>query len=278
MRSPEHPPSKRRRRLLCAGGVLAAVGLAGCQVRFGTELSEHRERSIDPRGAESLAVDIRNGDVELSAADTDVVSGLVVKRTQNDREALEAVDVTATVEEDTLLVEADHSSVPAGASVSVDLDLSVPSSLPVVRAVSENGDVTGRDVAGDAEYRSTNGDVRAEGVAGYVTARSENGDVTVRDSDGLDGVRTTNGDIDVDISALRDDVTCRTTSGDVTAAVGPSVDAVVSLQTANGDAAVEGVDLQESAVADSQASGALGDGTHALELRSVNGDVTLRSQ
>jgi DUF4097 and DUF4098 domain-containing protein YvlB len=277
MRSPEHLPSQRRRRLLRAGGVLAAVGLAGCQVNFGTELSERTERTVDPEDAGAMTVGLRNGDVELSGEGTDVVSGTVVKRTRASREALGAVDVTATVEDGTLRIEADHSEVPPGASVSVDLELSVPASLPVVRAASENGDVTGRDLAGNGEYRTANGDVHAEGVEGYVTARSENGDVTVRVPGGLDGARTTNGDVDVDVPALRDDITCRTTNGDVTAAVAESVDAAVVLRTQNGDATVEGVDLGSPEASDARASGRLGEATHALDLRSVNGDVTLRS-
>lgn len=277
MRSPEDPPSQRRRRLLRAGGVLAAVGLAGCQLNFDTELSEQSERTVDPEDAEAMTVDVRNGDIALSGADTDVVSGTVVKRTTDGREALDAVDVTATVEDGTLEIQADHSDVPPGASVSVDLDLSVPASLPVVRAASESGDVTGRDLAGDGEYRTANGDVRAEGVEGYVTARSENGDVTVREPGGLDGARTTNGDVDADVPALRGDVTCRTTNGDVTAAVAASVDAAVVLRTQSGDATVGEVDLENLEASDARASGRLGEAAHALGLRSVNGDVTLRS-
>jgi DUF4097 and DUF4098 domain-containing protein YvlB len=241
MRSPEHLPSQRRRRLLRAGDILAAVGLAGCQVNFGTELSERSEWTVDPEDAGAMTVGLRNGDVELSGEDTDVVSGTVVKRTRASRKALGAVDVTATVEDGTLRIEADNSEVPPRASVSVDLELSVPASLPVVRAASENGDVT------------------------------------VREPGGLDGARTTTRDVDVDVPALRDDVTCRTTNGDVTAAVAESVDAAVVLRMQNGDATVEGVDLGSPEASDARASGRLGEATHALDLRSVNGDVTLRS-
>lgn len=56
MRSPDHPPSQRRRRLLRAGGALAAAGLAGCQLNFGTELSERSERTVDLSVPSSLPV------------------------------------------------------------------------------------------------------------------------------------------------------------------------------------------------------------------------------
>lgn len=277
MRSPT-PPSERRRSLLRVGGLIAAAGLAGCRALLGEQLTERRDLTADPAGAGSVTVAVRNGDVRLSAGDGEAVSGTVVKRTRDGQEALDAVTVTSAVRDGTLVIEADHSAVPAGASVSVDLDLSVPASLPVTEAVSENGDVAGEGLAGDGTYRTVNGDVRAENVGGFVTAASENGDVTVTDPEGLDGARSTNGDLEVDVPALRGDTTCRTTNGDVTAAVSPGLDAAVTLRTANGETSVEGVELQDASITDSRVSGRLGEGANALELRSVNGDVELRER
>lgn len=275
MRSPTSP-SHRRRSLLRVGGLLAAAGLAGCRALLGERLTERSELTVDPAGAGSMTVAVRNGDVRLSAGDGEAVSGSVVKRTRGGQEALDAVEATSTVRDGTLVVETERSGVPAGVSVSVDLDLSVPTSLPVTRVVSENGDVTGEGLAGDGTYRTVNGDVTAAAVDGFVTAASENGDVAVREPGGLDGARSTNGDVDVDVPALRGDATCRTTNGDVTAAVSPALDAAVTLRTENGDATVDGVELQDASVGESRVSGRLGEGTNALELRSVNGDVALR--
>lgn len=313
------PLSTSRRSLLRAGGLAAALGLAGCVIS--TEpYTETADRSFDPGDAEELVVLTDSGDVSLSAGDGDAVSGTVRKESRSGEDALDDVTVEGRVEDGTLTVSPQRPGPQV--NVTVSLDLSVPADLPVVEAASENGDVSADGVTGDGVYRSDNGDVDVDGVDGFVTVESTNGDVSASEIAGLDGAQTSNGDVDVDVPAVRGDVTCRSSNGDVTVAVSPDLRAVVSLRTSNGDAEVSslpvtvdtstdrriegrldgsgtGGDGEGGAGADGEGgSGSNGEGDdgegnggaggegdggdddgsaeHTLELRSTNGDVTLR--
>ena len=280
--SPSVPPSDRpvdsspdpsRRRFLRAGvGVVGALGLAGCVISA-EPYTETVERSFDPGDADELAVRTDSGDVTLSAGDGEAVSGTVRKASRSGEGALDEVTVEGSVADGRLTVAPQWSN--GTENVTVSLDLSVPAGLAVVEASSSNGDVDADGVAGDGTYRSTNGDVTVSGVGGFVTVESTNGDLDASDVDGLDGATTTNGDVTVDVPALRGDATCRSRNGDVTAAVADDLSATVTLATDNGDAAVEGVSMTVDSSDDHRVEGVMGDGTHALEVRSTNGDVTL---
>jgi DUF4097 and DUF4098 domain-containing protein YvlB len=274
-----NPPTddrSTRRRLLQAGGALAAsFGLSGCVISLGRAV-ESSERTFQVEGADAFALENNNGDVELTGGDTDAVTGTVRKESRAGERPLEKVSIESALREGTREVWVDTSNLGMNVSVTVDFDLTVPRSLPVPRATSSNGDVTATDLAGDGVYRSSNGEVDLESIDGFVTLESSNGDLTARDLGGLDGARTSNGEVDVDAPAIRQDVTCRSTNGDVSVAVGDDVNASVVLGTSNGDAEVQGVEMNVENTDDNHIEGELGDGgEYTLELRSSNGDVTL---
>ncbi|QPV61357.1 DUF4097 family beta strand repeat protein [Halosimplex litoreum] len=269
-------PDPSRRRFLRAGaGLVGAVGLAGC-VLSTEPYTERVERSFDPSGADELAVRTDSGDVTLSPGDGEAVSGTVRKESSSGEDALDEVTVEGRVEDGRLTVA--PRPLDPDADVSVTLDLSVPEELAVVETSSSNGDIEAEGVAGDGTYSSANGDVDVTGVDGFVTVESTNGDLTAGDVSGLDGAETTNGDVTVDVSALREDATCRSRNGDVVAAVADDLSAAVTLETTNGDATVEGAQLTIESSGEHRVEGTIGAGEHALELRSTNGDVTLREQ
>jgi DUF4097 and DUF4098 domain-containing protein YvlB len=238
--------------------------------------TETGERSFDPGDAEEVAVRTDSGDVTLSAGDGDAVSGTVRKESSSGEDALGEVTVEGRVEDGRLTVAPQRPN--SRENVTVDLDLSVPDGLAVVEASSSNGDIEAEGVAGDGTYSSANGDVDVTGVDGFVTVESTNGDLTAGDVSGLDGAESTNGDVTVDVSALRGDATCWSRNGDVIAAVADDLSAAVTLETTNGDATVEGVELTVESSGEHRVEGTIGAGDHALELRSTNGDVTLRGQ
>ncbi len=263
-----------QRRALLATSVAALGSLAGCVGAFGSTVSAEVSETHEVSPETVVSVSNRNGDVTVDPTDADELTVTGLKEASSE-EALDSMSVEVTTGEQ-FLVEVTFESTSEFDARSVDLTVEVPDGVRVDRARTENGDVNAGGVAGDLAAATTNGDVELHGVDGYVDAESTNGDVTVRDATGLDGAHSENGDVDVDCLAMRGDVTCRTTSGDVTVAVGEDVSATVRLETTNGSVSV--ADLPVSV--DGERRGFLrgqlrGGGESTLSLRSTNGNVRL---
>lgn len=295
------PPSGQRvpstrRRVLRGSALLCAGGLAGCT--FATSSgTETVDLSADADGAETVGVAVRNGDVTLTGADTDAVTGTATKRTDGDGDLLEAVSVGLSVEDGHVSLDVEW---PEGydefgtdaadtANVSVDVDLTVPEDLSVMEVETVNGaiTVTGLPVGIDREsefrslhgvIRTQNGDVELEAVDGlWVYVESVNGDVTLQNVGDVGDVYTRNGDIEADLPSVDGSEGFRSTNGDVTVAIPEDAGIGASLETTNGEAAVEGLPLSVENRSETRIAGTLGDRDGELTLRTVNGDVTLTS-
>lgn len=269
------PSTPLSRRAVLGAGAAAAAGLAGCSVPGEREVRTSTER-FDVAGATALAVTDTNGDVTVTPGDGDQVVVDVTKRTRFGADRFEQVSLDAARDGDTLRLDVAYAGDLDTARVSVDLDVSVPADLALSRLATVNGDASARDVAGDARIETVNGDAVARGLGGFVTVETRNGDATATGVDGLDGARTTNGDVRADVPALRGDATARTVNGDVTLAVG-DVDAAVVADTDNGEVRVSGLSLADASTSRTRVTGTLGAGTYALDARTTNGDVSLRS-
>lgn len=265
-----------RRRVLAAGAAAATAGLAGCT--FGTG-SLKTERSTDTYSiAAETAVDISNtnGDVTVEPLpEGDDVAVRIVKRTRGPRRRFDRVSVVSAVEDGTLELETDHEQGLTPGGVTVDLTVRLPAGHPLVAADTGNGDIEVSDVAGDAELRSANGDVTARAVDGHVDLGTANGSVEAAGTTGIAGARSANGDVDVEVFALRDDVSCSSGNGDVDVGVTDDLSADVELSVGNGGITVEGVDLQNRSGGGGRVTGQLGDGGPELDCESGNGDVQL---
>jgi DUF4097 and DUF4098 domain-containing protein YvlB len=265
-----------RRALLGSAGAALSAGLAGCFGGvFGTPETESFENSYDVSDETVLTVRNRNGDVTVRHTDDDQLTVSGEKRASS-QSALETISVdVATGEQFT--VEAVFGSGSNFSSRSVELTLDVPEGVTVDSAATSNGEVTVEEVTGDVAATSSNGDVEVTGVDGYADCETTNGDVRVRETTGLTGARTSNGSVDVELLAMRDDVTCRTTNGSVTVRVGPDVAAAFRLNTSNGDAEVRDLPHTVTTTRENRIEGQLRGGTSPLlRLTTSNGDVTLR--
>jgi hypothetical protein len=266
-----------RRRVLAAGGAAVLGGVAGClQFGVGDEVTETFEDSyaVDPET--TVAVANVNGDVTVEPADGDevTVEGRKVAASQS---ALDSITVDV-VEGERFVVDVRFGSGSSFESRRVDLTVGVPEGVAVARAATTNGDVRASGVRGDLTVVTTNGDVTVEDVAGFVRAETTNGDVELRGTTGIRGARTTNGDVDVDLAGMRGDVTCATSTGDVTVRAGEGVAARVELRTTTGNVSVRDLPFEASADRRGYRAGRLrGADEPSLTLRSQTGDVTLRA-
>jgi DUF4097 and DUF4098 domain-containing protein YvlB len=223
---------------------------------LGDVVQEEREWSFLPSDdGWPVSVHNENGDVAVSTHNGQrVVVDALVTAPSEERLGDVTVDGDASNGEFVVAVRVDGDS----SRVSADLDVQVPEGTEMASVQSENGDV----------------DVR--GVASVSVARSRNGDVSVRDAGPFGTARTENGDVDAELPAPRPgDVTVRSTNGDAEAMVSPDVDAALVASTRNGDVEVNGLDLTDSQVSETEIRGVLGEGTHEVTVASENGDVTV---
>lgn len=263
------------RRTFLTGCVLGSVGVAGCAVP-GTLESRRTSDEIEIPTETALVVANQNGDVRLEGISASTATLEVEKSTRYGAELLDQVSIETGRSGDQFRVETIDDT-PPGRSVGVDITIYLPDEVPVERVVTTNGDVTAQDVEGDATLQSTNGDVLAEAVGGYVTVRSGNGDVETRAVTGVGGARTTNGDVNIEVPAIRGDVSVETTNGDIRMAVAADLDAVVDLRTVNGRVGYSDLALETSVDRSRHVRGTLGSGGDELAAETTNGDVRLRS-
>lgn len=128
------------------------------------------------------------------------------------------------------------------------------------------------------DARTSNGDVRVEATA-PVTARTINGSIRVATAVGPVTAETINGSVDVRMTTLGEEGPVRavTVNGTASAYLPESFDATVSLSAVNGGVATD-FPLSADSVGTSprHLRGTIGAGGRAVEVRSVNGAVSLR--
>ncbi|WP_232703113.1 DUF4097 family beta strand repeat-containing protein [Halobacterium wangiae] len=249
-----------RRALLASVTTGVTAALAGCTGLFGDEVVQNDSHTYDVSGDDPLAVRNRNGDVSVERHDGSQVEVDVEMRGPSE-DAVDSVSVSGEQRDDAFVVDVrgDGSS-EWWTSVSVDLSVRVPGSLPVETVRTTNGDVDVNDVAGAGAFHTMNGGVTVRGVEAFASAV------------------TTNGDVNVDVPAPLDgDATIETENGDVDASLSQDLDATVSATTTNGSVEVHELDMADADVSGRSVSGTLGEGTYDLSVETTNGDVDLRA-
>lgn len=273
MDAPSTPTSSvsRTRRRLLAVGAASVAGLAGCVGFTGPSVSERSTQSHPVEEFERVAVENRNGDVDVEPTDGDSVAVEVLKRGRS-QTAVDRIEVVGAVEDDTLRIASEYPNDLS--NVAVDLTVGLPAGVELAAARTGNGDTRVRDVAGDATVASANGDARALDVDGFVTVESANGDAVARGTTGIVAGRTANGDVDVEVFAVRERAEFTNANGDVDVGVDPGLDATVALAVGNGNVEVD-AELAVTERTRNRVEGRLGDGGPTLRASSGNGDVRL---
>lgn len=134
-----------------------------------------------------------------------------------------------------------------------DMDLKVPRSA-LASLESVNGQVALQDLTGTAECRTVNGEITLERLPGAVRISTVNGAVTGRDLGGPVSARTVNGAIRLSTRGLK---------------------GRLKASTVNGGLAVKGAGATDVHLTQRSLAASFGDGDQPLELRTVNGDITL---
>ncbi|MFC7095934.1 DUF4097 family beta strand repeat-containing protein [Halobaculum marinum] len=267
-----------RRRVLAGGATALLASIAGCSgaTPFVGKRTERTE-TVALDGAERLAVQTDLGDVTIRTADREDIDVHIVKQASS--VTADITDLAFRVERsgDELLFRSEFTGDTEllGGRPSMSLDVTVPEALPVSSVQSQVGDLDVEDVVGDLDAETNTGDVRVRRVAGAVRATASTGDVVVDRPEALAGATTSTGHVTVDVPAIDDDTRVESETGDVAAAVGRDVDAVLRARTSTGDVSVSGLSLSDSTRTDDLVTGTLGEGGPTLDIETDTGDVSV---
>ncbi|BDU70883.1 DUF4097 family beta strand repeat-containing protein [Mesoterricola silvestris] len=134
-----------------------------------------------------------------------------------------------------------------------EMDLKVPRSvLPILETV--NGLVELKDVAGAAACRTVNGAIRVEHLQGALTAETVNGGITGSDLAGPVTARTVNGAIRLAAQNLK---------------------GRLKATTVNGTLRIRSEGARDVSAAKHRFEASFGDSAQVLQIKTVNGDITL---
>ncbi len=238
-------------------------------------------------GPISLRVEVRHGDVTMTASDRSTTRVRLIPRNSGGKATVEEFTVEARGSDTVVVLAPKGHESTFGRHGSVDVEVELPASSSVdvktgsgdvtargllahVQAASGSGDLTFEDVH-LADLKTGSGDITARAVRGSLDAKTGSGDITLEsvgdDADLIAGsgdiqlrradgeVRAKTGSGDIGIGASSADLTLLTGTGDVK--LGAVHGGAVRAKTGTGEVAI-----------------AVGSGVAAyLDLNTVTGDV-----
>lgn len=225
--------------------------------------------------APALIVEGTNGDVAVRSEDRDDV---VVDVTWRGRElsALDAASVeTNGGDDEPLRIAVEHGG--DASDVAVDLSVVVPRGMPVDRLETVNGTVTLVDAQGDATLVTRNGSIAAERVAGALVVEATNGSISASEVPGIERIETKNGTVDLEIAELDGDATVRTATGQLSIRLDPSIDLILSAETAVGSIEAPLLDRSVTGIGAMQVTETLGDGGPELHVETSVGAIDIEA-
>jgi DUF4097 and DUF4098 domain-containing protein YvlB len=255
-------------------------------------------------GYRHVAVQTRNGSVELRCGDAEVVSVSGEKRVRGMTQAeadenLQEIEVLVDRdpgETGTLLVEVRYPPRLRYRSPGASLVIEVPEPCSVDISTG-NGRITVKGMERDVKLNTSNGRITARDIDGPLHARTSNGRIEVHGIRGACDLETSNGAITAE--DVRGDLDADTSNGRITVVVSPGEGGEVDLESSNGAIEVTlpagfGADLRLS-TSNGRVHTSLGDATlqhlsagksslkavmngggGRVEARTSNGSITVR--
>lgn len=225
-------------------------------------------------------------------------------------------DAKAKADSYTLIIEESEHMViirqPDVSGLDVDLEIQMPGTGSV-EVRSKSGDIQVMDTKGAARIDGVSGDIRLRGLNGPVEINSTSGDISIEDATSA-SLTIENKSGDLSLYRIKGNINARTASGDVTlhncggktfsvesvsgdvrVELDEPVTGTVNVRTVNGDATMVLMDgdcrvqlstlrgsvvcdlpLQDENKSEQRITGRLGDGTGALDVSAVTGNITVR--
>ncbi len=283
----------------------------GFGVLFGSQETKRVELPLHVPDGKTLRIEATSGSIAVRGGaelgSVDVTAGF---RAYNEEEAKKKADAYSPMIEETEQYIA--LKLQEGPDSSVEAVINLPEGVPVeIRNTS--GEVTVTDTKSGCRINGTSSQVKLSGMDGTIevhvasgdvkisdskssilTVETKSGDISITDVAAAINIRTSSGDISLtgisgrtlsaeaasgDIKAdiehpVSGNVNMRTVSGDVTLEIMDGSDCRVSLSTLQGTVSTT-LELEDRNEQSLKITGRLGDGSGAIDLSAVNGDVSL---
>lgn len=285
-----------RRAVLGSLGTAATTVLAGCTVAGEVERETATEQYTVP-GSDVDRIAVSGGDGETTVRGwdgTDVrVEATTYARGQTDLSDVRVTRDTSGGELDVGAEVSDGVGIGAFGGGLERLDVRVPEGARVTGVDVDDGSAQVTDVTGDVDLTVDDGTAEVGPVEGDVDVSVDDGRVTTGNIDRVTGdigdgtlemtepatlgdLSADDGDLDLAIDGLDGDVEIQCDDGDVTARVGPDIDATVVVRADDSAVRVEG-DLFDSVTTTGDTTrGRIGDGTHELRVDIDDGESEIR--
>jgi DUF4097 and DUF4098 domain-containing protein YvlB len=280
--------SPRLLKGLALPAVVAAVLAApGCVDIVGADLNRYVERDtkhFTVAGKPDVALTTFDGSIEIRPWDKPDVE-VVIERRGRDHADVAQIEVTAEQHGNRIEVSVVQPKQDRGFGLhfhnrSARLIVSMPASSDVV-AKSGDGSIDIERITGRMQLRSGDGSIRGRMLAGDVEA--DTGDGSIKLDGTLTGLRVHTGDGSVTVhadsgSAPGDDWNIVTGDGSVTLEVPGDFGAELDAHTGDGGIRMHDVTLSNvtGTIGKNTVRGRLGNGGHAVKVRTGDGSITLR--
>ncbi|WP_440763481.1 DUF4097 family beta strand repeat-containing protein [Natronorubrum sp. DTA7] len=265
-----------RRTVLGAAGASLLSALAGCSGMtplVGRRTEAHE--TLSTADADRLAVYGNVGEITVVGTDRDDVALDIEKQASSIRTDLEELELRTETDGDTLEIRSEWTGSVGWfeSQPTMNLDIDVPEALAIERIEASVGRVRVTDVTGDPTIEANTGEIQVSNVDGTVGARTNTGEIEIRDVEGIEDVHTTTGSVATDVPAIDGETTISATTGSVSAAVDPDLDAELHASTSTGEVDVAGLELTDETRENDLVTGTLGDGGPTLRLETTTGEV-----
>ncbi len=242
--------------------LVLVLGLATAAAAIDEAYAESFAFDADGR----LSLDNVNGDVKIHAWDTAEVKIEYVKSART-QEGLERMEIEIDATPDRIHIETDYREsrgwFDGNHSGSVEFTIYVPRGARL------------------DEVELVNGALELEGIEGDVAASLVNGDVDARGLGGDVEIETVNGTLEIVMDRLDPDkvVSLETVNGRLELTLPRGADADLDVETVHGKIRNDfGLEEKKGRYVGRSLAGSLGGGGARIELESVNGSISIRSQ
>ncbi len=223
---------------------------------FGAENTIKRSFPLSQQG--SVRLETVRGNIDVSTH-----SGNEVKI-----EAIVSADDSAELERMKLIFEAKPDSVfisttldSIAVKANIEYFLKVPGKLKSLQLSTLGGEIKSRGTYGNIDFKTTNGDIDFQGGFSGCQLASANGDIYVYMEDILSG-----------------DISAQSANGSIKVTIKPDSSFTVEGSTVTGSTRSDFSTTLTSEPVGTKITGTIANGTHKLQMSTVNGDIQLLKQ